>query len=422
MKRCLTPRQREIVELAAGLADKFAARAAEHDRENTFPFEDYEDMRSSGYLNLTVPEELGGGGATLLDLVLAQERLAMGDGSIALAVNMHLSPVGQWAAIWRRTGNESLEQVLRGVAAGEIVWASLTSEPGIQNQMMDSNTVAERVDGGYRLNGHKIFCTNSAVATNCSLTARYDDPDRGPRVMVFRTATDREELEFVQTWDTMGMRGTQSNDLKIEDLFLPDEALVHSLPVDHYDAIVLRTVFAWAMPTFGCVYLGMAAGAMEMAKEIVRKKGKDRDPVVQREFGEMEILLESARAVIRGLCEDVMSDQLFTQMSVQEAQARTGLAKAIPCANAASIMQKIPNVIGGPSYSRKLPFERIWRDVQAGPVMPYNNHQTWRICGASSLGVQLHPELDDSESGVESNPKTLEDDPEAAASAAGPRS
>jgi alkylation response protein AidB-like acyl-CoA dehydrogenase len=419
----LTPRQHEIVELAAEMADKFAERATVHDRENTFPFEDYDDMRASGYLNLTVPEELGGGGASLLDLVLAQERLAAGDGSIALAVNMHLSPVGQWASIWRRTKDPGLEQMLRGVAAGEIVWASLTSEPGIRNQMMDSNTIAERVEGGYRLNGHKIFCTNSAVATNCSITARYEDPERGPMLMVFRTATDDDALEFVQTWDTMGMRGTQSNDMKIMNLTLPDSALVHSLPVDHYDATVLRTVFAWGMPTFGCVYIGMAAGAMEMAKEVARKRGKERDPIVQREFGEMEILLESARAVLWRHCEDVLSGQLFEQLSVQEAQARAGLAKAIPCANAVAIMQKIPNVVGGMSYTRKLPFERIWRDVQAGPVMPDNNHQTWRICGASSLGVQLHPELDDTESGLDSRPKTPADDQaESAAETAGQRS
>src|SRR5262245_50468507 len=99
MQRCLTDRQREIVDLPGSMADAFAERATVHDRENTFPFENYEDMRASGYLNLTVPTELGGGGASLLDLALAQERLAMGDGSTALAVNMHVSPVGQWASL-----------------------------------------------------------------------------------------------------------------------------------------------------------------------------------------------------------------------------------------------------------------------------------------------------------------------------------
>ena len=98
MRRPLTSRQREIVELAGELADKFAERAAAYDRDNTFPFENYEDLRASGYLNLTVPEQLGGRGATLMELVLAQERLAMGCGSTALAVNMHVSPVGQWGS------------------------------------------------------------------------------------------------------------------------------------------------------------------------------------------------------------------------------------------------------------------------------------------------------------------------------------
>jgi alkylation response protein AidB-like acyl-CoA dehydrogenase len=321
MNRCLTARQRELVELAGSLGDKFAARASEHDRDNTFPFENYEDMKVSGYLNITVPEELGGGGASLLDMLLAQERLAMGDGSTALAVNMHVSPVGQWASIWRRTGDERLEALLRGVAAGEVIWASLTSEPGVPNQMMDSNTIAVREGDGFRLNGHKMFCTNSSVATHCTLTARYEDPDTGPRLMVFRTNTDAPGLEFVQTWNTMGMRGTQSNDLKIDGLYVPDEALVHSLPIDHYDATVLRTVFAWAMPSFGCVYLGMAAGAMELAKDVVLKKGRERDPLVQREFAEMEILLESARAVLWKHAEEVMAGDIFNQLSVEEAQA-----------------------------------------------------------------------------------------------------
>jgi alkylation response protein AidB-like acyl-CoA dehydrogenase len=118
LKRILTPRQREIVELAGGLADVFAERAQRWDRENAFPFSNYDDLRESGYLRGTVPQDLGGGGWSLGELVLAQERLAMGDGATALAVNMHVSPIGQWASIWRDTGDERLEEMLRGVAAG----------------------------------------------------------------------------------------------------------------------------------------------------------------------------------------------------------------------------------------------------------------------------------------------------------------
>jgi alkylation response protein AidB-like acyl-CoA dehydrogenase len=406
MRRPLTPRQRELVELAGRLADTFAERAAEHDRKNTFPVENYDDMRSAGYLNLTVPSELGGRGATLSELVLAQERLAMGDGSTALAVNMHVSPIGQWASIWRDTGDERLERLLRDVAAGKVIWASLTAEPGVANNLMDANTVAEKVEGGYRVNGRKIFCTNSVVATHFSFSARYEDPETGPRLMLFRAAKDTDGFDFVQTWDTLGMRGTQSNDLAIQEGFVPDEALVHSLPVNHFDARILKTVFAWAMPTFGCVYLGIAAGAMEFVKGAVLKQGRASDPLVQASFAQMEMLLETARAVIWRHCAEVETGQLF-ELGVQEGLARAGLAKVIPANNAVEIMRHVVDVAGGAAYLRKLPLERMWRDVQGGPIMPYNNHQALTLFGATSLGVQLAPEIPLEESGIDSRPRQV---------------
>lgn len=405
MELCLTDRQREIVELAGRLADKFAERADGPDRENRFPFENYEDMREEGYLNLTVPEELGGYGADFLELLLAQERLAMGDGSTALAVNMHVSPVGQWASIWQETRDARLESFLRDVAAGKIVWASITSERGVGNNLMDAMTTAERVDGGYRVNGGKIFCTNSEVATHFSFSARYEDPELGPRVLLLRTPMDADGIELRRTWDTLGMRGTQSNDMKITDLFVPEGELVHSLPVGHFDARILKTVFARGIATFGAVYLGIAGGAIAWSKEMVRQRGRESDPVVQHLFGEIEILQESARAVLYRHAHEVMSGALWEQYSVQEGLARAAIAKLVPANNAVQIMQKLIDVVGGPAYMRRFPFERMLRDAQAGPVMPFNNMDGHRLLGASSLGVALAPEIGPDESGPGSRPK-----------------
>src|ERR671915_633900 len=128
MEQCLTPRQRELVDLAGRLADEFAERAAGHDRDASFPFENYERMREEGYLGLTVPEELGGMGAGLLELILAQERLAAGDGSTALAVNMHVSPIGQLASLWRASGDERLPGGVPRGARGRPGYASMSAE------------------------------------------------------------------------------------------------------------------------------------------------------------------------------------------------------------------------------------------------------------------------------------------------------
>src|SRR5260370_33282240 len=101
MEQCYAPRQQQFLDLARTLAAEFATRAAEHDRDGSFPFENYERMKQTGYLGLSVPVELGGMGASLLEMCLAQERLAQGCASTALAVTMHISPIGQQATLWQ---------------------------------------------------------------------------------------------------------------------------------------------------------------------------------------------------------------------------------------------------------------------------------------------------------------------------------
>src|SRR3989442_15303101 len=96
-----TERHQHFIELAAAHAEDFRTRVAQHDRENTFPFENVEAMKASGYTAMTVPEELGGGGANVLDLVLAQEQLARGDGPTTVAINMHLYGAAMFADLWR---------------------------------------------------------------------------------------------------------------------------------------------------------------------------------------------------------------------------------------------------------------------------------------------------------------------------------
>ncbi|WP_239154356.1 acyl-CoA dehydrogenase family protein [Amycolatopsis sp. FDAARGOS 1241] len=96
------------------------------------------------------------------------------------------------------------------------------------------------------LTGRKNFATNTSVATHCSTTARYEDADGGPRLLLCQIALDQPGVRIHQTWDTMGMRGTQSNDVELTEVFVEDSAVMHSLPVKHLDARVLETVWAWA--------------------------------------------------------------------------------------------------------------------------------------------------------------------------------
>lgn len=392
------------MEIAGKLADTFAERAPRHDRDNTFPRENYDDLRAAGFLRLTVPTELGGQGATLEELMPVLERLAMGDGSTALAVAMHISPIGQWASVWRRTKDPRLAELLREAAEDRLIWASVTSEPGMRNDMTDARTVAVRVDGGFRVTGRKAYATNTAVATHCSTTARYEEAAGGPRLLLCRIALDQPGVTIHQTWDTMGMRGTQSNDVTYSDVFVADSDVVHSLPVGHLDARVLETVWAWAMGAFAAVYTGIAAGALDWAVTQLAARGKGTDPLVQDTVGECEILVESARALTYRHADEVGTGRLF-ELGVQEGIARCALVKYVASNNASTVVHRLVDVLGGASYSRKLPYERMWRDAQAGTFMPMSNQAARRIIGASALGVAIAPVIDFDETGPDSRAK-----------------
>jgi alkylation response protein AidB-like acyl-CoA dehydrogenase len=388
LRRLLTERQTEVVALAGRLADEFGERASEHDRENTFPAENWPVMAEAGYLGLTVPAELGGFDADTAELLLAQERLAHGCASTALAVDMHLTTAASFRALWRRTGEQRAEGFLRRAATGDVVLASCTSEAGYGGAIVDCATLATRESDGFRLNGRKIFFTESDVATHFTTCAKYEHPELGPQMVFFNgVPIDAPGLEVVRTWDTMGMRGTQSNDLALENVFVEEASAFHAYPVGHMDATIGLSVWSVNVPSFGAVALGIAAGAIEWLRGGVLRFGRQSDPEVQRAFAEMEILLESARAVLQRHAHEVESFDRAAELTVPELFARGNLAKYVACENAIRIVSLVVEVAGGAGYHKRFPAERMYRDVRAGSIMPDSSPASRRTFAEVSLGL-----------------------------------
>src|SRR6266850_8068096 len=121
MNQLHSEREQHFIDLAATLADDFAQRAARYDEEESFPYENYARLRETGYTILTIPEELGGLGASMLQRIKAQERLAQGCGATALAINMHLNVVGLLVDLWRKFKDPKVENKLRQIAAGRLI-------------------------------------------------------------------------------------------------------------------------------------------------------------------------------------------------------------------------------------------------------------------------------------------------------------
>jgi alkylation response protein AidB-like acyl-CoA dehydrogenase len=301
---------------------------------------------------------------------------------------MHLTTAASFRALWRRTGDARAEDFLRRAATGEVVLASCTSEAGYGGAIVDCATVATREAGGFRLNGRKIFFTESDVATHFTTCAKYEHPELGPQMVFFNgVPIEAPGLAIVRTWDTMGMRGTQSNDLVLEDVFVGEVSAFHAYPVGHLDATIGLSVWSLNVPSFGAVALGIAAGAMEWLRGGVLRFGREGEAEVQRAFAEMEVLLESARAVLQRHALEVEAFDRASELTVPELFARGNLAKYVACENAIRIVGLVVEVAGGAGYHKRFPAERMYRDVRAGAIMPDSSPAARKTFADVSLGI-----------------------------------
>jgi alkylation response protein AidB-like acyl-CoA dehydrogenase len=198
-------------------------------------------------------------------------------------------------------------------------------------------------------------------------------------------------LRLVRTWDTLGMRATQSNDLELDGVVVPDEALFHAYPVGHLDGTIGLTVMSLNVPSFGAIALGIATAGMEWARETVLRRHRQDDAEVRHAFARMEVLLESARAVLWRHGRELAEVDRAAALEIEDVYARGNLVKYVACENAIAIMDHVMELAGGQGYHRRFPVERLYRDVRAGAIMPYSSPDARTLFAQVALGVSPGP-------------------------------
>jgi alkylation response protein AidB-like acyl-CoA dehydrogenase len=229
--RARTPEGAALVASAEQLADDLAAGAAARDRDRSYPFDGIGALRRAGYFGAPVPEELGGlGVGSIHDAVIASGRLARGDASLAIGVNMHLVVVLNLARRWRMAsmeGNARREQAfggsLRAIASGDVVIAAAMSEPG--QDLTRPATSAVRTDAGWRIDGHKIFCTMAPAATILVTSVAFTDDGGLERYGYVQIPAGAPGVRINDDWDALGMRASGSHSVTFEGVELPASAL-----------------------------------------------------------------------------------------------------------------------------------------------------------------------------------------------------
>jgi alkylation response protein AidB-like acyl-CoA dehydrogenase len=377
------------VGLSEEMLTRFATRAATYDQENRFFEEDFEELRSEGYLLLPVPKEFGGEGLSLAEVCREQRRLAYHAPATALAVNMHFYWVGLAADLWRR-GDTSLEWILREAAAGE-VFAAGHAESGNDIPLLLSTTRAVRVDGGYRFTGHKHFGSLTPVWTRFGLHGMDTSDPNKPKIIHAFMARDTPGYTIKQTWDVLGMRATRSDDTVLDNVFVPDRYIARVVPAGAagIDAFIL-SIFAWGLIGFGNVYYGLARHALDQSIQTVKTKrslamsrSMAYHPEVQHTVSDMVIELESIGPHLDSVAEDWSNGVDYGA----QWPAKILAAKYHAVEGSWRVVDWALEVAGGFGIFRAAGMERMFRDARLGRIHPGNSFFTHEIVGKTALGI-----------------------------------
>ena len=254
-----------IADSVAALLPAFASRAAESDDNDRFVSENYKALKDAGLLEAAVPSELGGRGAELGELCDMLRTIAHSCGSTALAFSMHTHQVAIPAWRWRHQKLAAVEPLLKRIAAEKLI---LLSSGG--SDWIGGSGTAVKVDGGYRITARKVF-TSGAQAGDLLMTGAILEGETPAKVLHFAVPMKAPEVTIVETWRTLGMRGTGSNDVVIDGLFIPDAGVALARNAGEWHPL-FQIIATIAFPLIYAVYLGVAESARDIALGMAAKK------------------------------------------------------------------------------------------------------------------------------------------------------
>jgi alkylation response protein AidB-like acyl-CoA dehydrogenase len=375
--------------LPTELLEGFRSRAADLDRANAYFADDLAELRSAGYLAAAVPAERGGWGLSLAELAASQRRLARYAPATALATTMHHYWIGI-ANECERFGDPSLRWIQEAAARGE-VFAAGHAEAGNDIPVLLSTCKAERVDGGYRLTGRKQFGSNGPAWTWLGAHALDVDAPGGPHVVHAFVERTSPGVTVVETWDTLGMRATQSHDTVLDGVFVPDERVGAVVPAGSKDHPFVVAMAMWPLSLIGAVYLGIADRALELAVDGARRKTSmaiDRGayayhPMVQHQVAEMYLELDAAGATLDTFVADWVAGVDHGDAWVPKVYS----AKWRAVEAAKRVVDRALDVTGGAGMFKASELERLYRDVRCGGFHPANDALTHELVGKALLGV-----------------------------------
>lgn len=356
-------------EILQEIGPSFLARAVENDMYAAFVSENYRLLKQHRFFSMMVPVEFGGAGLSYEESCSVIRSLARYCASTALALSMHQHLVA--ANVWKYRNGKGGQEVLMKIGKDQLILVSTGAK-----DWLDSSGEMEKVRGGYLFSAHKNFASQSVVGDLLVTSGPYLDPELGPQVLHFGIPFQTEGVSLLDDWDTLGMRATGSQTVKLDKVFIPESAIKLRRAQGEYHP-VWNIVLGVAMPLIMSVYVGIAEQASEIALNSIRN-AKDRNPYTPYALGEMNNLLETARV----MHQDMLRLNANYTFEPKDEVGQKILSRKTVIANACiETVQKAMEICGGRGFKKELGLERLFRDVQAAKYHPLPEKEQWAFSG-----------------------------------------
>ena len=375
-----------LQELVRGLAADFAQRAAKHDRDASFPFENFEDLHAAGLLNLAAPVSLGGQGATLTQLTDVIATIGRGDPATALVLIMQFTQhrgLGRQSNRWPR---ELAQKVVHDAVENGALINALRVEPELGSPARGGlpATTARRTPEGWRVSGRKLYSTGSPILSWYALWTRTDEEQ--PRVGYLLVPAGLAGIRIEETWDHLGLRASGSHDVVFEDVLVPLENAVDlRLPTEWAGADPLAQAEIAVLNS--ALYTGVAEAARDWLLEFLHARKPSSLgaslaslPRAQEHVGRIEGLLLNNQRLIGGLASDLDEGR---SVSANE----SGLIKSLCTNHAVQVVELAQSLTSNHGLTRHNPLERHWRDVLCGRIHTPQDDSVWVTAGRKALGL-----------------------------------
>ncbi|MFA1819047.1 acyl-CoA dehydrogenase family protein [Virgibacillus oceani] len=351
----------ERIELLSKTAASFGERAKKHDKDVTFPFENFKDLQAIGYPALTIPKKYGGGGVSLDELLTYQQIIGKADGSTALSIGWHMGLMKHLGEndIWKE---EIYAAVAKDVIENGALLNNAATEPatGSPTRGGRPETSAKQTENGWVINGRKKFTTLAPILQYFAVSAFIEGTEDVGSFLVKR---ERPGVKVEETWDSIAMRGSGSHDLVLENVHVEEDDLVEVLSSKK------KTPAGWLLHIPAC-YLGIAQAAQKEAVDFAANYSPNSIsgtiselPNVKQKMGEIELLLMESDHFLHSVAKkwDESSEEIRNTMGPE-----LGAVKLAVINKAVTAVDLAMRIVGARSLSEKNPLQRYYRDVRAG--------------------------------------------------------